>query len=91
MFYRHRNIILKGCGYSIRNYFKFNRVVWLKVCSKIGDGFIHSIEVEILYEEIHPREEATPSQIIHMNKITDKNEINLPREETTFHVVKASG
>jgi len=61
------------------------------VCSRIGDGFIHSMEVEILYDEIHPREEVMPSQIIHMNRITDKNEIKDPREETTFHVVKASG
>jgi len=61
------------------------------VCSRIGDGFIHSMEVEILYDEIHPREEVIPSQIIHMNRITDKNEIKDPREETTFHVVKASG
>jgi len=49
------------------------------------------MEVEILYDEIHPREEVMPSQIIHMNRITDKNEIKDPREETTFHVVKASG
>ena len=61
------------------------------MCSRIGDGFIHSMEVEILYDEIHPREEVIPSQIIHMNRITDKNEIKDPREETTFHVVKASG
>jgi len=61
------------------------------VCSRIGDGFIHSMEVEMLYDEIHPREEVIPSQIIHMNRITDKNEIKDPREETTFHVVKASG
>lgn len=61
------------------------------MCSRIGDGFIHSMEVEILYDEIHPREEVMPSQIIHMNRITDKNEIKDPREETTFHVVKASG
>jgi len=61
------------------------------VCSKIGDGFIHSMEVEMLYEEIHPRDEVIPSQMIHMNRITDKKEIREPSEDTTFHVVKASG
>jgi hypothetical protein len=91
MFYGYRYVVLKGECYSVRNYFKFSKVVWLKVCSRIGDGFIHSIEVEMLYEEIHPREEVIPSQIIHINKITDRKEINDPKDDTTFHVVKASG
>jgi hypothetical protein len=29
--------------------------------------------------------------MIHINKMTDKNEIKDPGEETTFHVVNASG
>jgi len=37
------------------------------------------------------REEVIPSQMIHINKITEAKEISLPKDETTFQVVKASG
>jgi hypothetical protein len=38
-----------------------------------------------------PREEDIPSQIIHINMIIETKEIKDPREDTIFHVVKASG
>jgi hypothetical protein len=37
------------------------------------------------------REEEIDSQMINLNKITAMTEVYLPKEETTFHVVKASG
>jgi len=49
------------------------------------------MDVGILIVLIVLREETIPSQIIHMNRITEAKEINLPREDTTFQVVKASG
>jgi len=39
----------------------------------------------------HPREEDKDSHMIHMNKITEMNEIIDPKEEITFHMVNASG
>ncbi len=51
----------------------------------------HSIEVEVLFLVNQIREEDSDSQIIHTKKITDKNEIKDPKEDTTFQVVKASG
>jgi len=66
-------------------------VVWLKVCSATGEGLAHSIDVEMFIVLIVLREEVIPSQIIHINRITEANEISLPKEDTTFQVVKASG
>jgi hypothetical protein len=37
------------------------------------------------------REEEKDSQIMKLNKITAITEVYLPKEETTFQVVKASG
>jgi hypothetical protein len=37
------------------------------------------------------RDEDMASQIIHINMITETNEIRDPSEEITFHGVKASG
>lgn len=45
----------------------------------------------MLYELMVPREVTSPSQIIHINMITETNEIRLPKDEMMFHVVKASG
>jgi hypothetical protein len=39
----------------------------------------------------HPRDVDNDSQIIHINRMTDRNEIRDPREEITFQVVKESG
>jgi hypothetical protein len=66
-------------------------VVWLNVCSETGLLFNHSIEVGIDIVEMYDRVEEAPSQIIHINKITAKNEIKLPSEDTIFQGVKASG
>lgn len=57
----------------------------------IGVGFIHSREGEVFCKKILFREALSLSQIIHINRIMDINEIRDPREEITFHVVKASG
>lgn len=61
------------------------------MCSLTGEGFIHSIEEGIELELTKVRGEDADSQIIHINIITEAKEINLPSEEITFHVVKASG
>jgi hypothetical protein len=61
------------------------------VCSLTGKEFIHSIEEEIPKEFITLREDARLSQIIHINIITDTKEIKDPKDDTIFHVVKASG
>jgi len=61
------------------------------VCSSTGEGLSHSIEVGWEYEKIHARLFASPSHRIHINIVTDRNEIREPSEETTFHVVKQSG
>jgi len=37
------------------------------------------------------REEEIDSQIINLNKITATTDVYLPKEDTTFQVVKASG
>jgi hypothetical protein len=57
----------------------------------MGDEFIHSVEEGMLLYEMCLRDLVIPSQITHMKRMTDKNEINEPSEETMFHVVKASG
>jgi len=41
--------------------------------------------------KIQDRDEEVASHIIHINIITDKNEIKEPNDETTFQVVYASG
>jgi hypothetical protein len=61
------------------------------VCSATGEEFNHSMEELLLLTKIGEREVETASQIIHINIITETKEINDPREETTFQVVKASG
>jgi len=66
-------------------------VVWLKVCSLIGEAFIHSIEDEMEFVLIIGRVALKLSQMIHINIIMDKNEIKDPKEEIIFQVVKASG
>jgi len=65
--------------------------VWLKVCSETGNMFIHSVEAEVEFLLIQDREEDMLSQMIHINKITDKKEIRDPKDDTTFQEVKASG
>jgi len=91
MFYCYGGVILKCKSYSCWHYLIERITDWLKVCSDTGEGLSHSMEVEILLLLIHLREEEIPSQIIHINKITEMNEIKLPSEDTTFHVVKLSG
>lgn len=61
------------------------------MCSLIGDAFLHSMDEGIKFEFKNGRGETTLSQMIHIKIITEINEINLPKEETTFHVMKASG
>lgn len=61
------------------------------MCSSTGDGFIHSIEDGILKDVIQPRLDERDSHISHTNSRTEINEISDPREETVFHIVKASG
>jgi hypothetical protein len=61
------------------------------VCSAGGRFCNHSIDEEKIKLLIIAREEETASQIINLNKITAMTEVYLPKEETTFHVVKASG
>lgn len=61
------------------------------MCSGIGEGFIHSVEVIILFVLTEVRVFVRESHTIHINKMIETNEINDPREETTFHVVNASG
>jgi len=53
----------------------------------IGEGFIHSIDEEVLDEFTHERDVDRPSQMIHINIITDRKEIRDPIEEMTFHEV----
>jgi hypothetical protein len=43
------------------------------------------------YENSQGRLDAKASHRIHINIVTDRNEIRDPREETTFQVVKESG
>jgi hypothetical protein len=45
----------------------------------------------VFIEFTHLREEDSDSQMIHINRITDKNEIKDPSEEITFQVVNESG
>lgn len=61
------------------------------MCSSTGDGFIHSIDEGMFPKNSHPRLEERDSHMIHINRITEMNEINEPTEEITFHMVKASG
>jgi len=61
------------------------------VCSDTGVVFIHSILELVFIKNSHPRDEERASQITHTNITTDKNEIRDPKEEITFHAVKASG
>jgi hypothetical protein len=49
------------------------------------------MEEVMLIENDFPREDAKDSHIIHINIITDANEIKDPRDEMIFQVVKASG
>jgi hypothetical protein len=82
---------LEGEVSSNWHYGMDRRVLWLKVWFSIGVMFIHSVDDGFLKALTHPREDANPSQINHRNRRTDRNEIKDPREETMFHVVKASG
>jgi len=66
-------------------------VIWLKVCSLIGEEFIHSIEEGMEFVLILGRVVLSLSQMIHINIIIDKNETKDPKEEIMFQVVKASG
>ncbi len=61
------------------------------MCSSTGVGFIHSIDEVVFPKKIHPRLEDNDSHIIHTNIKIDTNEMRDPKEETTFHIVKASG
>lgn len=61
------------------------------MCSLTGVAFSHSIEEFILLIEIVLRDAESASQIIHIKKITETKEIKDPKEETIFHVIKASG
>jgi len=61
------------------------------VCSAGGRFWSHSMEEEKIKLLIIAREEEIDSQMINPNKITAITEVYLPKEETTFHVVKASG
>jgi len=61
------------------------------VCSAGGRFWSHSMEEEKIKLLIIAREEEIDSQMINLNKITAITEVYLPKEETTFHVVKASG
>jgi len=61
------------------------------VCSSTGEGFIQSIEEEVLKIDTQPRELERDSHIINTNNKTDRKEISEPKDETTFHDVKASG
>jgi hypothetical protein len=63
----------------------------LKVCSLTGVGFSHSRVEGFLLKNNWFREFLMASHMIHMKKITARNEIKDPREETIFHEVKASG
>jgi hypothetical protein len=57
----------------------------------MGEGFSHSSEVPTASEFIYLRDVDIPSQIIHINMITDRKETKDPKEDTVFHMVKASG
>jgi hypothetical protein len=61
------------------------------VCSSIGVEFIHSIEDVAFMKNSLPRLDDRDSHIIHINIITEMKEMMDPNEETTFHIVKASG
>lgn len=61
------------------------------MCSLTGVAFNHSSDELILLEEIGFRVVETPSQMIHMNKMTATKEIRDPSEDTIFQVMKASG
>lgn len=65
--------------------------LWLNVCSSTGAAFIHSMDEDTFPKKRVPRDEAIDSHIIHINITTDTKEIILPRDEITFHMVKASG
>ena len=56
-----------------------------------GSEYIHSLFVFLLFESWFDREDAILSHTIHIIIITDRNEMNEPKEETIFHGVKASG
>jgi hypothetical protein len=61
------------------------------VCSAGGRFWSHSIEDEKIKLLIKVRKEEIDSQIINLNKITATTEVYLPKEDTIFHEVKASG
>ena len=61
------------------------------MCSSIGFGCAHSVDVFVLLICTILRDLANLSQMIHVNMITAQNEIRDPIEDTTFQVAKASG
>lgn len=61
------------------------------MCSGIGTWFSHSKDVAGVSLEIHEREDAEASHIVHKKTMIATNEIRLPSEEMMFHVVKESG
>lgn len=63
----------------------------MKVCSLIGEEWIHSVETFLLLKLIVLRELLKASQMIHINMITAENEIKDPIDEMIFQEVNASG
>lgn len=64
---------------------------WLKVCSEGGKFSCHSLDELENWEIKIVRFDNKASHIIIRNIITLREEINLPKEETKFHLAKKSG
>jgi len=96
MFYRGGGSILECYSYSgwylnIVYLILENPVIWLKVCSKTGDPFIHSMSVGNLEDATNIRFLERLSHRIHMKSKIDIREVRDPKDEMMFQNENPSG